>query len=134
MNAFWKGLSRKAKTYIVTGSAAVLLLIIIIIIASCSGGGGSVALSPKTASYQQLCQAAVGQTYEGYTITAVQPYVVRGQHTDLEPAGERFSEQRRCQDGMRSRITHRAIHLLLRPRHRGHAYPGRQGQCFLANG
>ena len=78
MNAFWKGLSRKAKTYIVTGSAAVLLLIIIIIIASCSGGGGSVALSPKTASYQQLCQAAVGQTYEGYTITAVQPYAYEG--------------------------------------------------------
>jgi hypothetical protein len=76
MKAFWKGLSRKAKTYIITGSAGLLLLIIIV--ASCSGGGGSAALSPRTASYQQLCQAAVGQSYEGNTITAVQPYAYEG--------------------------------------------------------
>jgi hypothetical protein len=63
MRTFWAGLSRKAKTWIITGSAGVLLLIIII--ASCSGGGGSTALSPKTATVAQICQSAVGRTVNG---------------------------------------------------------------------
>ena len=63
MSTFWAGLSRKAKIYIIAGSAAVLLLIIII--ASCAGGGGgSAALSPKTATTQQICQASVGKTWQ----------------------------------------------------------------------